>query len=73
MWLYKSSVGLMRIFLNSNNRYTLEISGERYGFYHSPVTAADDVYTFSTGCSEWDCLSGRISPPESIREWLYKG
>lgn len=73
MWLYNSPVGLMRIFFNSSERYSLEIDGTVYGFYHSPIAAADDVYTHSTGCDSWDLLDGNIQDvPTDLYEWEHR-
>lgn len=69
MWYYKSPIGLMKIFLNREGRYSLQISETVYGLYDSPVAAADDVYTFSTGCGEWDLLVGTVEPPTDVYEW----
>lgn len=70
MWYYNSPIGTMRIFLDVNRRYTLEINGEAYGSYPSPQSAADDVYTHTTDCYEWDLLDGTIlDVPSGIDEW----
>lgn len=70
MWYYQSPIGLMRIYKNANNRYTLEIAGEKYGFYSSPAKAADDVYTFCTGCHAWD--SSNCDPPTDLSDWSHR-
>jgi hypothetical protein len=59
----------MYIFRNASGRYSLKICGTVYGFYSSAVAAADDVYTFSTGCYEWDSLFKSANPPTDIYEW----
>lgn len=68
MWVYRSPIGPIYI-LQSGGRFVISHDGEKYGSYHSAVAAADDVYTFSTGCSEWDLLCGTVEPPTSIYEW----
>ena len=69
MWYYKSPIGLMRIYLNQGGGYSLEINGIVYSEYLSAVAAADDVFTFSTGCSDWDLLVGKAEPPIDIYAW----
>jgi hypothetical protein len=35
------------------------------------VSAADDVYTHTTGCYDWDCLDGTLSTvPTDIYQWI---
>lgn len=71
MWTYASPVGLMSIWLNDNNRYSLKINDEVYGFYHSAAAAADDVRVFETGCFEWDSSEAKCCNvvPAHINEW----
>ena len=71
MWIYKSPVGIMRIYRNAQGKFSLQIADDVYGQYYSAVAAADDVFTFSTGCNEWDYLIGSINPPMDLSEWLY--
>lgn len=71
MWIYESPIGMMMIYRNTQGRFSLRIADDIYGHYHSAVAAADDVYTFSTGCNEWDFLCGSINPPIDLSEWLY--
>jgi len=62
-------------FDRSVNKYALNICGTVYGHYPSAEAAADDVFTFSTGCFEWDSLCDDIdlscSIPDNISEWIY--
>lgn len=71
MYIYKSPIGLMRIFYNENvARYSLVINDTCYGNYHSAVAAADDVYVHETGCNDWDLLDGEVSDvPTDIYQW----
>lgn len=69
MWVYKSPVGLMKIFKNKQGTYTLLISEDVCGFFNSPIAAADNVFTFTTGCGDWDDLDGSIDPPTDIFQW----
>lgn len=69
MWIYKSPIGLMQIYLNSSGRYSLQIRDTVYGFYSSPAAAADDVCTFTTGCNDWDFLFLSANPPIDLSEW----
>lgn len=74
MWTYDSVIGTMHICPDHNTgKYILVINDNAYGAYLSPVAAADDVYTFTTGCSDWDELDGDIemmcSAPTDLSEW----
>ncbi len=72
MYIYRSPIGLMAIQFNpSSKMYDLYICDECYGSYHSPITAADDVYLHVTGCDEWDSLDGDYSfdVPTDLFEW----
>lgn len=63
-------MGLMVIKYDSEYRkYRLIINDETYGLYDSAVAAADDVYTCTTGCNEWDSLDPVIDAPTDIHEW----
>lgn len=71
MWYYNSPIGRMKIFKNSSGRYLLQIKDTIYGSYNSAVAAADDVYTFATGCEQWDSLVSQEDPPDNIQEWEF--
>jgi hypothetical protein len=73
MWVYNSPVGRMTIFRNRRGNFSLQISDEVYGFYTSAAAAADDVYTRSTGCTEWDLLKSVDDTmiPMDLSEWVY--
>ena len=72
MWSYKSQAGMMRI-IRKDGSYWLIINEEYCGPYDSAHAAADDVYTFSTGCSDWDLLCGRCQPPTDLSDWHRSG
>lgn len=67
-YLYRSKVGLFRIY-PWNGRCALEIEGEIYGSYHSPVAAADDVYLHETGYDPWDLRPDGPNDPPDLSEW----
>ena len=71
MWEYKSPIGSMYIRKNKLAKYDLIINDNVYGQYKSPVAAADDVYTFTTGCDEWDSKEDKYEDivPTDINEW----
>ena len=73
MWYYNSKVGDMYIRRNAAGRYTLYIDGEPFPGYNTPDSAADDVYTFSTGYTEWDLLGikGNLFPPDGLDCWQF--
>ncbi len=55
MWIYKSPIGTIKImYSNTNQAFYIIIDNDYYGLYQSAVAAADDVFTFSTGCYKWD-------------------
>lgn len=62
----------MRIqFDSSKNKFSLTINETVYGYYLTAVSAADDVYTHTTGCYDWDCLDGTLSTvPTDIYQWI---
>lgn len=61
MWTYNSPIGLMRIWLdNRMGKWALEISGTVYGHFRTPEDAASDVYSFVTGCFEWDSIELKV-------------
>lgn len=72
MYIYKSPVGVFWIKLH-NGRFVLGIDNQMLGSYNSAVAAADDVYTFSTGCFKWDkhCadIDYQLNVPTDIYEW----
>lgn len=66
---YKSPVGIMLI-RPLSGRWGLYIGENLYGSYHSPAAAADDVYTHTTGCDEWDKQDGEIDEgPTDLSDW----
>ncbi|MGN7471265.1 hypothetical protein [Brevibacillus sp. SAFN-007a] len=70
MFTFKSPVGLMKIYPDPHTRmFALAIGDTVYGHYPSAIAAADDVYTHSTGCFEWDELAGKVDAPTDIYEW----
>lgn len=69
LWFYQSPIGKMYIFKNKTGKYSLKINGIIYGSYNSAIAAADDVFTFTTGCYEWDVLNCTFEPPTDIYEW----
>lgn len=71
MFVYNSPIGIMKIGIDKNvGKYVLAIGNTIYGHYPNALLAADDVYTHSTGCYDWDKLDGTISDvPTDIYEW----
>lgn len=68
MYYFRGPIGLFKI-KPYNGRYQLWFNGDIVGVYNSAVAAADDVYTHTTGCYEWDDLDGRVTPPSDLSEW----
>jgi len=68
MYIYRSPVGTFSIKYH-NGKYQLWIKDMHLGSYNSAVSAADDVYTHTTGYYEWDCRPDLISDPSDLSEW----
>jgi hypothetical protein len=72
-WIYESPIGTLSIESNPDKTYSIIISGENYGGYQSAFDAADDVYSFATGCPEWDLLILNddiiLDVPEELDGW----
>ena len=68
MYRYKSKVGTFTI-RTTTNGYGLFFNGDLLGVYHSPVAAADEVFTHTTGEDSWDELDGNVNPPTDLSEW----
>lgn len=72
MFYYESSIGTFWIKPQpgSPGRWWLGFDDEALGSYASPNLAAGDVYTHTTGLTEWDRLDGKLrNVPDDIREW----
>lgn len=68
MYYFRSRVGLFRI-IPANGRYYLVLNDNVLGAYNSPIAAADDVYTHTTGDWSWDRLDGLVSSPTDLSVW----
>lgn len=70
MWLYKSPIGNIYIKRLRDGRYGIVFDGEVWESCPTPQAAADDVFTQSTGCSDWDLhdTAGCIVPT-NLSEW----
>lgn len=69
MWYYESPIGTIYIKRTAEG-YGIFFDDICYGNYQSPVAAADDVYTQSTGCDEWDMSNVPIEQiPTDLYEW----
>lgn len=69
MYIYNSPIGTFTI-RALNGRFALLFDHDALGFYESPIAAADDVYTHTTGLDEWDSLDCQIdNVPTDIFEW----
>ena len=71
MWKYDSPIGTMYIRKQNNQTYCLVIRDDVCGAYNSPIAAASDVYTFTTGCDAWDLKEDRYEDvaPTDLSEW----
>lgn len=69
MWIYESPVGKMQI-VRDGGRYLLRIGDDFCDQYLDPASAADNVFTFHTGCDLWDSFVLPADVPSCIDEWL---
>lgn len=70
MFIFRSRVGTFWIRTDQCGRCVLGIDNDALGNYSSPLHAADNVYTHTTGYSPWDSLDGKIlDAPTDIYEW----
>ncbi len=68
MWFYKTEVGTFNIRKQFDGCWGLWLDDGMLGSYLSPEAAADDVYTQSTGCYEWDSLQS-VTEPMDLLDW----
>lgn len=69
MYVYRSPIGIFSIRV-LNGRYALCFSDDVLGYYNSAISAADDVYTHTTGHDKWDSLDCQVNDvPTDIYEW----
>jgi hypothetical protein len=68
IYQYKSPIGRFLIQLQDDGRWGLWFKDNLLGSYHSAMSAADDVYTQTTGDDDWDTLEG-VDVPTDIQEW----
>ena len=69
IFTYNSPIGKFIIkYQYDLNKWNLELNDEGYGYYNSPVAAADDVYCQCIGYYEWDNLD-IDDVPTDIHEW----
>lgn len=70
MWIYHSPIGPFVIKRLQNGKYGLLYADEIWGQWSSPQAVADDVYTHTTGCYDWDKLDCLIEDvPTDLSEW----
>ena len=68
MYKCKTPIGTFLIIRN-DDQYDLMIGDYCFGSYDSAISAADDVYTKTTGCYEWDMSN--YEGPTDLSEWIY--
>ena len=73
IYYHNSPVGRFYIrFSLSMGKWELGMKDEVFGYYLSTMVAADDVFSQSTGCDEWDMIDvEKITEiaPTDIYEW----
>ncbi|RKD25902.1 hypothetical protein BEP19_02950 [Ammoniphilus oxalaticus] len=67
---YESSVGVMRIQVDFlKKRYGIYVDDKVYSYHSTVSSAAEAVYTHSTGYRPWDDLDGKVDGPEHLGHW----
>ncbi len=69
-YIYKTRIGTFSILMQSGGRWGLWINDDLLGSYQSPESAANNVYTQTTGYYEWDSLDPVIEPCD-LSEWVH--
>ena len=70
MYMYNSPIGRLVIKRLPDGKYGLFYADELWGRWSSPQAAADDVYTHTTGCYDWDKLDCQVEDvPSDLSEW----
>lgn len=69
MWIYESSMGILRIIPTIDGRYGFVFNDTVWEASLTPQAEADNVYCHVTGCYEWD-LSGAVAPTD-LSEWEF--
>lgn len=70
MWIYRSKIGVLCIKKLPNGHYGTFLGHHCGCEYTSPIAAADDFYTRSSGINEWDLRPGGDSDaPIDLSEW----
>lgn len=70
MWIYHSPIGDLCIKRLPNGRYGLLYQDTIWESSITPQAEADNVYTHTTGCWDWDQLDGNIDDvPIDLSEW----
>lgn len=68
MWVYRSSIGLLKIVKLQGTYYFMFGNDETVWTGHTdPNVVADDVHCHATGCDAWD--SSDITGPCDLSEW----
>ncbi|WP_043793493.1 hypothetical protein [Solidesulfovibrio fructosivorans] len=67
MFIYRTRFGTFSIRPDAG-RWVLCMNDEALGSYHSPESAADDVFMCATTFDAWDS-QGTVHEPESLAEW----
>lgn len=66
-WEYSSSIGTLKIRKFRDNLYVLEFDSEVWGVPDDPRRLADNVYTHTSDCDEWD--ECEEEGPVDLSEW----
>lgn len=71
MWYYDTNIGRIHI-KPINGKYYFVFKGEVYTGHVSARVVADDIYSFVTGCNEWDFYESETDysdVPSDLSEW----
>lgn len=68
-WYFDSAFGRMIIAPIKNGKFALLVDDEEVSRANSPIQLADNVYTHTSDCYDWD-ISDEEGPSD-ISEWSY--
>ena len=68
LWVFKSRAGTFKISQLSSGRTGLWVDNELLGSYHSPHSAAQEVFECTTGHEPWD-ENIEVDFPSELDDW----
>ena len=68
-WKYMTSIGTLFIKKINSANYGVFFNDEVGDQDPDPHLLADNVYMFCCGCTSWDLLAGKVTPPADLSYW----